>query len=193
MTQDSETEIDAYVRRLLWALQALPHEDRLSIASEIHSHLSDVAARGEIALDKAIAKMGPADALARSYVEDYELSGAMNRAVPGPLLFSVLNRATRSVAAGVGGFVALTLYLVALGSGAVAIGKLVEPDYVGAWKNGHDFSIGIVSATPAGQETMGYAIIPAAVLVGGLCFLAANRLLRLIGRRLLAKGRAKAG
>jgi len=187
MTKDSEQEIDAYVRRLLWALQALPHDDRLSIASEIHSHLSDCAARGEKELDKAMAKMGAADALARSYVEEYELAGAVNRASPAPLLLTVLNRATRSVAAFVGGFAALTLYLIALGCGAVAIGKLIEPGYVGAWKTGHDLSIGIVTNPPAGNEMMGYGIVPAAALVGAICFIAAHKLLRLIGRRLLAR------
>jgi len=189
MTKDSEQEIDAYVRRLLWALQTLPHDDRLSIASEIHSHLSDCVTRGEKELDRAIAKMGPPDALARSYVEDYELAGAVNRASPAPLLFTVLNRATRSLLAFVGGFAALTLYLIALGCGAVAIGKLIEPGHVGAWKEGHALSIGIASGPPVGQEMMGYGIVPAAVLVGAICFIAAHKLLRLIGRRLLARSR----
>jgi len=187
MTRESEQDVDAYVRRLLWALQTLPHDDRLGIASEIHSHLSDCAARGDKELDRAMAKMGSPDALARSYVEEYELAGAINRAAPAALLYAILNRATRSLAAFVGGFAALTLYLIALGCGAVAIGKLVEPGYVGAWKNGHDLSIGIASGPPAGQEMMGYGIVPAAALIGVVCFVVANKLLRLIGRRLLAR------
>ena len=53
MATNDEQEIDAYVRRLLWALQTLPHDDRLNIAGEIHSHLSECARRGPKELDRA--------------------------------------------------------------------------------------------------------------------------------------------
>jgi hypothetical protein len=194
MTQDSETEIDIYVRRLLWALQALPHEDRLAIASEIHSHLSDVAARGGAgALDKAIAKLGPADTLARSYVEDYELAGAINRAAPATLLLNVLNRGTRSIAAFFGGLAALCLYLFAACFAMIAVGKLIVPGEVGAWIGPHAFTAGIPGTPPAGaHEVLGDWIVPISVVLGALCFVGGGKLLRLIGRRLLAKTKPNA-
>ena len=99
MTQDSEQEIDAYVRRLLWALKTLPRDDRLNIAGEIHGHLSECAARSPSELDRAMAGMGSPDALAQSYVEEFELAGAVNRASPATLLLTILNHATRSVLA----------------------------------------------------------------------------------------------
>ncbi len=189
VTHESEQEIDAYVRRLLWALQTLPHDDRLNIASEIHGHLSESAARGAGELDRAMARLGRPDALARSYVEEYELAGAVNRASPATLLLTVLNRATRSVLAFAGGLTALFLYFFAASFALVAVAKLIVPAEVGAWKIGdHVLSAGVMNTPPAGgRELLGYWIVPIAVLLGAICFVGASKLLRLVGRRLLAR------
>jgi hypothetical protein len=187
MTRESEQEIDFYVRRLLWALQALPHDDRLNIASEIHGHLAECAGRGPNEVDRALARMGSPDALAQSYVEEYELAGAVNRASPATLLLTILNRATRSALAFCGGMTALFLYLFAAGLALVAIGKLLVPQDVGAWRDGRTVSAGILTQPPHSAELLGYWIIPISVILGALCFVGAGKLLRLIGRRLLAR------
>jgi uncharacterized membrane protein len=194
MTHEGEQEIDGYVRRLLWALQTLPHDDRLNIAGEIHSHLSECAGRGPRDLDRAIAGLGSPDALARSYVEEFELAGAVNSASPVTLLLTVLNRATRSVMAFLGGFAALTLYLLAVGCAMVAVGKFIVPGKVGAWISDHSLTAGIVDTPPAGgHELLGYWIVPIAAAIAALCFVGAGKLLRLIGRRLLARVKPRAG
>ncbi|WP_116090325.1 HAAS signaling domain-containing protein [Sphingomonas crusticola] len=192
MATQSEQEIDAYVRRLLWALQALPHDDRLNIASEIHGHLSERAGRGPSELERAMAGMGSPDALARSYVEEFELAGAINRASPVTLLLSVLNRAGRSGLAFFGSFAAVLLYLVSGAFALMAVMKLVEPDKVGAWQLGHGgFAFAILDRPPPTQtELLGYWIVPLSVMLATLCFLGGSKLLRLAGRRLLARQRA---
>jgi len=192
MTQDSEQEIDAYVRRLLWALQALPHDDRLNIASEIHSHLAERDARGPRELERALASMGPPDALARSYVEEFELAGAVNRASPARLMLAMLDRAGRSGLAFVGSFAALSLYLVAGAFLLMAVMKPITPDKVGAWRLGEGgFAFAIMDTPPPPQaELLGYWIIPLSAMLATLCFIAASKLLRWAGRRLLARGRA---
>ena len=192
MTHDGEQEIDAYVRRLLWALQALPQDDRLNIAGEIHSHLSECAARGPRELDRAMAGMGSPDALARSYVEEFELAGAVNRASPVTLLLTILDRGTRNISALICGFTALTLYLLAIGSAAVAIGKFIIPANVGVWTTDRWFGAGITFPAPTdAHEWLGYGIVPLAVAIGGICFVAAGKLLRWVGRRLLARTGAR--
>jgi hypothetical protein len=189
-TRENEQDIDAYIRRLLWALQTLPHDDRLGIASEIHSHLSDCAARGAKDLDRAMGKLGSPDALARSYVEEYELAGAVNRAAPATLLLNILNRGTRSLLAFVGGLAALTLYMIAGSLALIAVAKPIVPDQVGAWKGAHVFSMGITEAPPGDvHEVLGYWIIPIAIVLGAISFVGAGKLLRLVGRRLLARGK----
>jgi len=189
VTNEREQEIDAYVRRLLWALQPLPQEDRLGIASEIHGHLSESAGRGAGELDRAIGKLGSPALLARSYVEEYELAGAINRAAPATLLLNLLNRGTRSVAAFFGGVGALCLYLFAASFALIAIAKLIVPSEVGAWVGPHSFTMGIPGTPPGGaREVLGYWIVPISVVLGALCFVGGGKLLRLIGRRLLARG-----
>lgn len=190
MTDRNEQEIDAYVRRLLWALQALPHDDRLSIAGEIHSHLYDCAARGDKELDRALAKLGSADALARSYVEEYELAGAVNRSAPVVLLLNLLNRGTRSLAAFFGGLAGLFLYLFAASFALIAAAKLIVPGQVGAWIGPHAFTAGIPGTPPVdAHEVLGYWIVPIAIVLAALCFVGAGSLLRLVGRRLLGRGK----
>jgi hypothetical protein len=190
-TRENEQEIDAYIRRLLWALQALPHDDRLGIASEIHSHLSDCATRGDADLDRAMGKLGSPDALARSYVEEFELAGAVNRSAPATLLLNVLNRGTRSVLAFFGGLAALSLYFFAAAFALVAVGKLIVPADVGAWVGPHVFSAGITDAPPPADahEVLGYWIVPIAIVLGAISFVGAGKLLRLVGRRLLARAK----
>jgi uncharacterized membrane protein len=190
MMTDTATEIDAYVRRLLWSLQALPQDDRLALASEIHDHLTESAARGADQLDRVLARLGAPDRLARAYVEEYELAGAVNRSRPLALLLAVLDRATGSLAAFGAGLSALILYLFAFSFAAIAISKLIFPANVGMWReSARTISAGIVPVAPASVELLGYWIVPLAVLLGGLCFLGAGRLLRAIGRRLLARPR----
>jgi uncharacterized membrane protein len=192
MSRESEAEIDAYVRRLLWALQALPQEDRLNIASEIHGHLNDCASRGPAELERALRRLGTADRLARAYVEEYELAGAVNRASPVTLLLSVLNRATRSLLACGGGLAALVLYFFAIAFALTAVAKLIVPGDVGAWViGGRMLSIGLMDTPPPGaKDLLGYWIVPIAVLCGAVCFVGAGKLLRLIGVRLLARSRS---
>ncbi len=193
-TRENEQDIDAYIRRLLWALQALPHDDRLGIASEIHSHLSDCAARGDKDLDRAIGKLGSPDALARSYVEEYELAGAVNRSSPATLLLNILNRGTRSVLAFFGGLAALSLYMIAGSFALIAVAKPIVPAKVGAWKGAHVFSMGITDAPPGEvHEILGYWIIPISIVLGAISFVGAGKLLRLVGRRLLARAKPTIG
>jgi len=193
-TTETEQEIDAYVRRLLWALQALPHDDRLNIASEIHGHLAEYATRGADAFERALARMGSPDALARSYVEEFELAGAVNRASPVTLLLNILNRGTRSILAFIVGLVALSLYGVAAACALVAVAKFISPANVGAWKGEHFAGAGIMDVPPAGaHELLGYWIVPVALVIALLCFLGAGKALRLVGRRLLARGRSAPG
>lgn len=174
MAQDDERDIDQHVRRLLWSLQALPHDDRLGIGSEIHDHLTTSARRGAGALDQAMARLGAPAVLARSYVEDYELAGAVNRAAPAGLLMNLLGRGTRSLAAFGGGLAALFLYLFAASFALVAVAKLIVPAKVGAWHSAHAISAGI-TVPPAGtHELLGYWIVPIAIVLGALCFVGAG-------------------
>jgi len=191
MHDDERGEIDRYVRRLIWALQPLPQADRLNIGSEIHSHLTECAGRGDARLDAALVRLGPADRLAQRYVEDHELSGAVNRAAPARLLVAMLGRATSNLIAFASGCGASILYLFALGFAANALLKPFMPDQVGYWtQSGRfvGFGIGVVGAQTQAVERLGYAIIPLCAVAAILCYVAGTRLLKGVAHRLLTRG-----
>lgn len=188
-------EIDAYVRRLLWALQSIDLEDRLAISGEIHSHLTDCAAQGRDRLAAAMARLGPPHLLARRYVEDYELAGAISRAVPAQLLANMVNRASRSLGALGATFSALLLYLLAAALAVIAVAKPIAPGHVGAWHGSAGWQAGLAASPPAGGlDILGYWIVPLAMALALFAYLAATQLLRLAGgRALLAHMGRRAG
>ena len=180
------TDADAYVRKLLWALQSLPHEDRLNIAAEIHSHLSDSALGGPDAAARACDKLGPPHVLARRFVEEYELAGALNRAAPGRLLLAMLSRGSRSLAALGASFGAALCYIFALAFLVVAAAKPVMPAHVGWWRSVDGTPLlGLVATPPAGADLLGLWIIPAALAAAIGCYLLGTQVLRQRARHLL--------
>ena len=181
------TDADAYVRKLLWALQSLPHEDRLNIAAEIHSHLTESALAGPLAAASAREKLGAPHELARRFVEEYELAGALNRAAPGSLLMAILNRGSRSVAALATGFGAALSYIFALAFLVIAVAKPIAPANIGWWRT-HDGSMmaGLIATPPLGAaDLLGLWIIPLALAAATLCYLLGTQVLRRIARRFL--------
>ncbi|MEG3124017.1 HAAS signaling domain-containing protein [Sphingomonas sp. GB1N7] len=185
---ESPTEIDHYVRKLLWGLQSLPHEDRLSIAAEIHSHLTDCAAEGPQNLDKARARLGAPHLLAARYVEEYALSGALARTAPGHLLLAVIDRGSRNVGAALAGFGAAMSYLFVLAFAVIAVAKPIMPQNVGLWREqGGALTAGLVATRPSGaDELLGPWIVPLAIASALACYLFGTQVLRSVARRLLA-------
>lgn len=177
-----------YLERLEWSLRSAPEPDRRKIKLEITSHLADRALQGEVAVDAALAAMGPPDVLARRFLADCALEQAVDRPAPGRLLLVTLDRAGRSFAALVVGFIAVVFYVMAIAFALVAILKPVSPDHVGAWIRPSGVNIGATfDAVPLGHELLGYWLIPVAILCAILSYLAGTALLRHGARRLLKR------
>ncbi|PZO88173.1 MAG: hypothetical protein DI623_13175 [Sphingomonas sanxanigenens] len=181
-------EIDGYVRKLLWGLQSIELEDRLAISGEIHSHLTDCAAKGPDPLIAAIGRLGTPHQLARRYVEEYELAGAIGRAAPMSLLIHMASRATRNMAALGAVFAVLVLYLLSAALGIIALAKPISPHNVGAWYGSYGLEAGLLLSPPTGgHELLGIWIVPIAVALSLAAYLAGTRLLRDVGNNLLGK------
>lgn len=189
MTDESQREIETYIRRLTGALQPLPGEERAAIATEVRSHLADCAARGAVALGRALEGMGVPELLARSYVEEYRLAGALERGSPLRLLAIVLGLTARGIAGFSGGLVVLALYVVGASFFLLAGAKFLEPANVGMWIAPDYFSFAVMPAPPQAfaHEVLGYWIVPLSVLLGVACLLGGTRLLHLIGRWILKR------
>lgn len=181
---DDAAAVSRYLRALRRALAPLPEADRAEIVAEIESHLAEAGGPPAAALDR----LGPADALARSYLEDHQLSHAMYGGAPGALLATLLARATRSGAAFAAGAAGVVLYAFALSLAAVAVIKPVAPGHVGYWEGAGQMMFGLVSAPPPGApERLGWWIVPIALAGAVGCYLLATGLMRWCGRRLLRR------
>jgi uncharacterized membrane protein len=183
---DSADPIESYLRRLRWALQLMPEPDRERIVLEVADHLAERAEQPNGLVD-AFAALGPPHEFARGFIEDFELSGQLNRAAPGSLLLTVLARGTRSASAAIFGLIGAFMYLLAIASALVAVAKLVAPRSVGWWwgSNGA-FAIGIAVPPPTEiPEHLGYWIVPLFVAVAVLAYTLGSVLLRAGARRLL--------
>ncbi|HEY5107427.1 MAG TPA: DUF1700 domain-containing protein [Caulobacteraceae bacterium] len=177
-----------YLRRLEWALRPLPGPDRGAIVAEISSHLAERFAGPGATTAAIVATLGEPDDLARAYVEDSELSGALHRAAPGHLLATILSRATRSITAFVVGLGAVILYVLGLSFVAVAVLKPIAPRNVGLWLGPHTFDFGILGSPPGvTREALGLWILPLSAACAVLCYLAAGVLMKRGARALLRR------
>lgn len=183
-------QAEDYARRLDAGLKRLPAEERERIVLEIRSHLVERAAGG--ALDASLAALGRPEHLARTFVEDHQMTTALARSSPAPLLLTVLDRATRSVAAAVIGFGALSLYLLSFAFALVAVLKPLFPEHVGFWLEPLKFGA-FVGDSPASPELLGWKIIPVALGLAAACWFLAGPVLRRGAQRFLTRPVFRAG
>jgi hypothetical protein len=164
-----QTRIDAYLAEFRTHLRSLPHEQMLDIVEEIRSHLRDTAeASGpmtEASLNAALHRLGPASALAASYLTENLLARAERSRSPWLLLKSSFRWASLSVQGFLVFFGALIGYSLAAAFSYCALAKPLNPRNVGLWKVGDDnFSLHLglshSLAPPVGQEVLGMWIIP---------------------------------
>jgi hypothetical protein len=186
MPEDAETYLRQFERDLI----RLPSAERGKIVQEIASHLAEREAVGPQMLHAAITQLGPPSALARSFLDDWLLAGALDRGSALRILVVILMRAWRSFAAIAIGTAGVLLYAFALAFLVVAILKPITPRSVGLWRDGHggfsDFGVvyGAVHTTP---EVLGWSVIPISLAVAVIFWLAAGWVMRNGGRLLLRR------
>lgn len=181
-----------YLQRFLRALRPLPDSDRTDIVAEIESHILERSRAGDLQTEKVLAALGDPETLARAYVEDHELSNAVHRASPLPLLAAALSRGTRSATAFLIGLIAVIVYTFAISLAAVAVLKPIAPRNVGLWTESGSFSFGFLSSPPSTPELLGLWIVPLALAGAVVCYLVATRLMKLWGLNLLRQSRVPA-
>jgi hypothetical protein len=172
----------------------MPADERGKIVQEIGSHLAERSAVGPQMLGAAITQLGPPRLLARTFVDDWRLSRALDRGHAPRILLAILRRAWRSFAAVLIGTVGVVLYAFAIGFLLIAVLKPIWPANVGMWvdASGRILDFGAMSDWPrTGREVLGWWIIPVSVVFAIICWLIAGLVMRLGGRFLLRGGRAR--
>lgn len=182
-----EQRINDYARRLGWSLQQLDAGERQSLVNEIRSHLNECADGEPGALDRAIEGLGAPHALGRRFLEEYELSGAMASAGPVALVRAMLGRSSRRATAVLTAFAGSLCYVLAIVFAAMAVCKPFVPTHVGAWRAEGVWQVGLVNTVPGTPELLGLWLVPLAVALTILFYLAGTLILRAGGRRMLAR------
>ena len=176
-----------YLKRLRRALGPLPESDRTEIVAEIESHIAERSRGTGASVADILAGLGEPDTLARAYLDSHDLSGALSRSAPGPLLAAVLARATRNGAAFAVGLAGVILYAFALSFALTAVLKPIAPRNVGLWTGPDGLQFGFLSSPPATLDMLGLWIVPLALVAAVLCYLAATALMQWVGRALLRR------
>jgi uncharacterized membrane protein len=173
-TSSSQPDVDAYLTELRSRLGPLPAEQVNDIVEEIRSHIHDRAtdANGRVTsagIQAALNRLGPASALAATYVTDNLLTRAQRDRKPWTILHAAFRWAMLSVK-GIG------VFLVCVGGYALGasflIAALVKPfnPKVGLWLIDHDtysLVLGMTDAAPHGHELLGWRLVPLGLAIGG--------------------------
>ena len=186
--EDAKTYLGQFDRYL----QRLPGEERAKIVQEIGSHLAEREAVGPETLHATITQLGAPRDLARNFIEDYALTGALSRGPSWRILLAILPRALRSATALVICTAGVVLYLLAAGFVIVAVLKPIMPASVGMWADasGRIVDFGAMSDWPRkGHEVLGWWTIPFSIACALVSYLAAAFMMRRGGRLLLNRGR----
>jgi hypothetical protein len=171
-TGSPHARIDEYLSRLRDGLRTLPADQVTDIVEEIRSHILDAAGPRETMTDsglqETLSRLGPAAALASTYVTQSLLVEAARSRSPWLLLKSSFHWAALSVQ---GLFVfmgAVIGYSLAAIFSFCALAKPINPRNVGLWAVGdNEYSLHLgLSGTPApGHELLGWSIIPIGLVI----------------------------
>lgn len=159
-TPDAAT-VALWLRRLTWALAAMPAAEREDIVEEARGHLEDRIRDGQSAAE-ALAGFGPADVYARPFLDEMELTAALGSQKSGDLLGAVARRAHRSLLAAGAALILLVLALVALTAISLVIMKLRDPVHAGLWIGPGQRFIGVIDDPGRAREVLGVWLYPLA-------------------------------
>lgn len=186
MSAPTSSELHDWLRRLRWALGALPERDRDDIVAETRAHLEERVAGGE-SPERALAAFGAPEVYARQFVDEMELAGALGSQHSGAALSAVARRVHRSLVAASALVLVTILSMLALLLTSTAVLKVSNPTHVGLWRHSRGMFLGIIDDPANGQELLGAWLFPLAglglalawwigrvVLLGALRTLASN-------------------
>jgi hypothetical protein len=179
---DLQTRIDSYLMNLRRSLGELPAEEVNDILREIRGHILERAeAGGELTNEKLVAilkALGKPEDIGPLYQADALVARARSSFSPVLIFRTVLRWAMMSVL----GFVTFIVGLLGYGAGfgfiISAILKPIFPDRVGAWADGHGFTLGFRDGPGQANDLLGWWIIPVGVIAGAILVIGTTRFLR---------------
>jgi hypothetical protein len=184
MTTDDPIEV--YLARLRKALSGFSVGEREDIVEEIRAHIMDRAAEPSRTVEDTLARLGPAEELAK----DYRRGALVRRARSSFSPWTVLKATFRWAITGVHGFTVFILALLGYGMGtALVVSGLLKPllpEETGLWIGPDVFQIGFrPEHSPDVHEMLGPWFTQIALALGVLFFIVTT----MVVRRLLPRFR----
>jgi hypothetical protein len=177
---------DVWLRRLDWALHALPTKDRDDIVRETRSHIEE-RINQNMAESQILASLGDADDYAQSFLDEFELSQALGSRKLPAMIGAAARWIHRSVAAAAAFTSVLLLGLFAAGVILTAVMHFLDPVHWGLWVSKRMLLIGHVDDPSVARELLGAGIYPFAVGSLIVCWIAGRAALlgslRVVARR----------
>jgi uncharacterized membrane protein len=186
MNRIAVTTRDQWLRRLEWALSALPVKDRDDIVRETRSHIEERLAQG-MSEQQVLASLGDGDDYAQSFLDEFELSRALGSRRLPEMTRVAAAWAHRSIAAAAAFTWVLLIALYAAGVVLTAVMDFVDPVHWGFWVSKHMVLIGHVDDPAVARELLGAGIYPFAVGSLIVCWISGRSALlgslRIVARR----------
>jgi uncharacterized membrane protein len=176
-----EEQIESYLNTLRVSLGPIAIGDREEIVREIAAHVRDSSEQSGASIETVLKRLGPAEKLAREYRDGLLIRRASRSFSPVLLLRGALRLATRGISGVFVLFTAMFGYLIGGGLLIVAFAKCFAPGHTGVWvENGRLVSAGAIEygLSPHAHEVLGYWIIPLALTLGSLLFIATTWIIR---------------
>lgn len=173
---DDDRELEAWLRRMQWALASLPEQERDDIVAETRAHISEARAQG-MSLQEALAGFGNAEDYASSFVEERVLVQAVGSQKWSAMFNVIVRRAHRSLIAATAFFLVIVLVLATAVVVLTAVIRIEDPAHAGLWLGQRQFFIGIIDDPGQSRELLGAWIYPFAALFAGVTWIAARRVL----------------
>jgi uncharacterized membrane protein len=177
----TDTQMENYLATMRLQLAPLTLGDREEIVMEIAAHVRDSAEQSGTSVEAVLARLGPAQALAKEYRDGLLISRASRSFSPLVLLRATLRLATKSVAGIFVFFLSILGYSFGAGFVIIAFSKMIVPAHTGAWVEGGRmiafgaFEYGIPASA---HEVLGLWIIPLGLTAGSLTLLLTTFLIR---------------
>lgn len=177
--------IRSYVRELATHLHTLDRADADEVIREIEGHLHEVIdqaeERGEdLDVSALLEGFGPPGRLAAQYIAHVQ------HGAPPPAGFRVLHRVRMGVTRGLYYSMGVFGYSVAAALFCLLLAKLFLPDAVGVWSvaDGNAYVIAWSASPPPGDELLGWALLPIALIAALCCAEITRRVLKVLRRGL---------
>jgi uncharacterized membrane protein len=174
--------LEGYLSELRARLRSLPEAEVSEILEELRSHVRESAGPGDGSLPEILDRLGSPEELASLYVTDRLLVRASRPGSPWLLARGLFRWASVSVAGSVALLGLVIGYVVAGSFFVAALVKPFAPGRAGLWRlAGGEISLrlGLVaSPPPAGEELLGFWIVPLGLLLGSAAAWLTARLAR---------------